>query len=240
VITTVAGTGVPGFSGDTGQAALAQLNLAVFGGVAADAAGNVYIADRNNNRVRKVATVPPTASFTADPSSGEVPLTVDFDASASTHPSGAIVSYAWDFGDTQAGAGVIVSHTYTAAGSFMVTLTVTAASGAVASASQTITVEEAAPPAPEARCGGLVATIVGTPGPDQLSGTPARDVIHGLGGNDVINGRGGNDVICGGAGNDRLRGGAGGDLLNGGPGTDIARGGAGNDTCPRSESKFSC
>ena len=52
VITTVAGTGVPGFSGDTGQATAAQLDEP--SGVAVDAAGNVYIADFNNSRVRKV------------------------------------------------------------------------------------------------------------------------------------------------------------------------------------------
>ena len=37
-------------------------------------------------------------------------------------------------------------------------------------------------------CGGLEATIVGTPGPDRLSGGSASDVIVGLGGNDVIKG----------------------------------------------------
>jgi len=54
VITTVAGTGTQGFSGDTGPATNAQLNVPT--GVAADSAGNIYIADANNNRVRKVAS----------------------------------------------------------------------------------------------------------------------------------------------------------------------------------------
>ena len=52
-IHTVAGTGTGGYSGDNGQATSAQ--LAQPSGVAADAAGNLYIADRDNNRVRKVA-----------------------------------------------------------------------------------------------------------------------------------------------------------------------------------------
>jgi PKD repeat protein len=244
-ITTFAGTGVAGFSGDTGQASLAQLNNP--SGVGADSAGNVYIADTGTHRVRKVSTVPPTASFTANPTSGEAPLTVNFDASASTLPGGAIASYAWDFGDGQAGAGVMVSHTYNAAGVFTVELTVTATSGAIATASQVITVEGPAPP-PQARCGGLAATIVGTAGPDALSGTAGRDVIHGLGGNDTINGLGGNDVICGGAGadvlrggagNDRLLGNAGNDRLLGGRGRDTANGGPGRDTCT-AETKVSC
>ncbi len=53
IITTVAGTGVAGFSGDGGPAAAAQLNLPY--GLAADAAGNLYIADLGNNRVRRIA-----------------------------------------------------------------------------------------------------------------------------------------------------------------------------------------
>ena len=52
VITTVAGDGTEGFSGDNGPAANAQLSGAR--GVAVDSAGNVYIADYSNNRIRKV------------------------------------------------------------------------------------------------------------------------------------------------------------------------------------------
>jgi len=54
VITTIAGTGVDGFSGDGGPAKAAQLGFPI--GVAVDGAGNVYIADGDNNRVRKVDT----------------------------------------------------------------------------------------------------------------------------------------------------------------------------------------
>jgi sugar lactone lactonase YvrE len=52
VISTVAGTGTPGFSGDGGPAREARLNLPT--DVAVDRDGNVYITDRGNNRVRKV------------------------------------------------------------------------------------------------------------------------------------------------------------------------------------------
>ncbi len=51
-ISTVAGDGTAGFSGDRGPAAEAQLNLP--GGVAADSARNLYIADTNNHRIRKI------------------------------------------------------------------------------------------------------------------------------------------------------------------------------------------
>lgn len=51
-ITTVAGVGTPGFSGDQGPATEARINEPY--GVAIDAAGNLYFADRLNYRVRRV------------------------------------------------------------------------------------------------------------------------------------------------------------------------------------------
>jgi sugar lactone lactonase YvrE len=52
LITTVAGNGTCCFSGDGGPATSAQLNAP--NAVALDAIGNLYIADANNNRIRKV------------------------------------------------------------------------------------------------------------------------------------------------------------------------------------------
>jgi sugar lactone lactonase YvrE len=52
VITTVAGTGTAGFTGDGGLATAAQLSGPV--GIAVDGAGNLYIADYSNGRIRKV------------------------------------------------------------------------------------------------------------------------------------------------------------------------------------------
>jgi len=51
-VSTIAGTGAGGFSGDGGPAAAAQLSSPF--AVAVDAAGNLYIADTGNNRVRLV------------------------------------------------------------------------------------------------------------------------------------------------------------------------------------------
>ena len=51
-ISTVAGTGTAGYSGDSAAATSAKLNGPA--GVAVDSSGNIYIADRVNNRVRKV------------------------------------------------------------------------------------------------------------------------------------------------------------------------------------------
>src|SRR6185312_5369748 len=52
IITTVAGNGTNGFLGDGGQATAAELNNPQ--GVTVDASGNIYIADQNNYRIRKV------------------------------------------------------------------------------------------------------------------------------------------------------------------------------------------
>jgi uncharacterized protein (TIGR03437 family) len=52
IITTVAGNGSPGYSGDGGPSTSAQLSYP--SGVAVDGSGNLYIADQGNSRVRKV------------------------------------------------------------------------------------------------------------------------------------------------------------------------------------------
>jgi sugar lactone lactonase YvrE len=52
IITTVAGAGTPGYSGDGGPATAAQLNTPT--GVAVDAAGTIYIADSGNSVIRRV------------------------------------------------------------------------------------------------------------------------------------------------------------------------------------------
>lgn len=63
VITTVAGTGAPDFKGDGGAASAAGLSNPR--GIAVDAAGNVYISDSTNNRVRKIDAATGTISTVA-------------------------------------------------------------------------------------------------------------------------------------------------------------------------------
>lgn len=52
VVTIVAGTGILGFGGDGGQATNATLGRSI--SIALDTAGNIYIADGDNNRIRRV------------------------------------------------------------------------------------------------------------------------------------------------------------------------------------------
>jgi len=54
MIATVAGNGAAGFGGDNGPATSAH--LAYPQDLAVDSAGNLYIADTNNNRIRKSRT----------------------------------------------------------------------------------------------------------------------------------------------------------------------------------------
>ncbi len=70
----------------------------------------------------------------------------DFDATGSTDPDGAIVSYAWRLGDATNSTGSTISHTYTAGGTFLVTLTVTDNDGTTSAVSRQI-VANAAPTA---------------------------------------------------------------------------------------------
>ena len=52
IMTTVAGSGEPGFDGDGGPATAARLRFP--GGAAVDSAGNLYVADSGNDRIRRV------------------------------------------------------------------------------------------------------------------------------------------------------------------------------------------
>ena len=69
VITTVAGNGTGGFSGDGGPATAAELAFPT--GIAVDRVGNLFIADPINNRIREVVasqdTTPPVTTATASP-----------------------------------------------------------------------------------------------------------------------------------------------------------------------------
>jgi PKD repeat protein len=79
----------------------------------------------------------PTASFTATPTTGSVPLTVNFTDTSTGGPT----SWAWDFGDGGTSTAQSPSHTYASTGTFTASLTATNGQGSTSS-SRTITVNE--------------------------------------------------------------------------------------------------
>ena len=98
IITTVAGNGTPTFSGDNGSALTASLTEP--SGVCVDASGNLYIADKGNNRVRKVNTIGTIITVAGDGTQGysgdgatataaqlQYPIDVAFDAAGNLYIS---------------------------------------------------------------------------------------------------------------------------------------------------------
>jgi PKD repeat protein len=87
----------------------------------------------------------PSAAFNYSPTAAVVGLPIQFDASASTPGFGAtqITSYSWNFGDGSSGTGKNPAHTFGAANSYVVTLTVTNDRSLTASATQTLSVATA-------------------------------------------------------------------------------------------------
>jgi len=69
------------------------------------------------------ATLSPIADA-GGPYTGWTGEPIIFDGSGSHDPSGTIINYTWDFGDGHKGYGEITTHTYVAAGTYIVTLTV--------------------------------------------------------------------------------------------------------------------
>ena len=70
VISTFAGNGTGGFAGDGGQAAASGCELNFPRGLAADSAGNIYIADATNNRIRIVNTSGVISTFAGNGTGG--------------------------------------------------------------------------------------------------------------------------------------------------------------------------
>lgn len=68
---------------------------------------------------------PPVAVATADLTSGDTPLTVQFEASASTDAEGSALTYSWLFSDNTSSTSVSPSKTFNTAGNYTATLTVT-------------------------------------------------------------------------------------------------------------------
>jgi len=91
-----------------------------------------------------IADVPQPQPPIADPNgpyTGTVGAPVQFDGSGSNDPDGTIVSYLWDFSDGTTETGVSPTHTYSSAGTYTVSLTVTDNNGLIDTATTTATIE---------------------------------------------------------------------------------------------------
>jgi len=153
-ISTVAGNGTLGFSGDGAAAISAQLFFPT--GVAVDGAGNVYVADQSNHRIRKVGTSLPTAptgvgALPGAPGSGQVQVTWAAPAANGGSP---LISYTvttvQDPGKTCTATGTPPATTCTVGGlanasqyTFTVTATSGAGTGAASSASAAVILQGA-------------------------------------------------------------------------------------------------
>lgn len=93
IITTVAGNGIAGYSGDGGPSTSAALNSP--SGVALDSAGDLFIADEDNHRIREIPAIATAFATTVSAASGTAPVA-----------PGSIVSI---YGNNLATSGVVAS-----------------------------------------------------------------------------------------------------------------------------------
>lgn len=120
------------------------------------------------NLDQPAANIPPVAGFTST-ATGK---TVAVDGSTSSDADGTISSYSWNWGDnTAASAGITTSHSYTAAGTFQVTLTVVDNAGASHSTTKAVTVTAPAANTPPVAAfslstSGLVVSVDGSASAD--------------------------------------------------------------------------
>jgi hypothetical protein len=118
VVTTLGGLArVSGTNDGTGSAARFYYDP----DVAVDSAGNVYVADINNDTIRKGSIM----QFTASPTDGTEPLTVQFGSPSTDSQSNAITQWNWNFGDGSSSTLQNPSHIYTNAGAFQPSLIAT-------------------------------------------------------------------------------------------------------------------
>jgi|GEM_PF-625969 len=116
--------------------------------------GDLFYADLSGGRIQRFtfaagSNQAPTASFTASPTAGTVPLTVSFSGAASSDPNpGDALDFAWDLdGDGQFddSTAIAPTFTYTTGGTRVVKLRVTDRAGLSDIAQQSITVGSSAP-----------------------------------------------------------------------------------------------
>jgi plastocyanin len=135
---------------------------------------------------------PPIASFTSSLSSVPTGTLIRFNGTASYDPDGSVTGYSWTFGDGTTGSGAVVSHAFTPAGTYSVTLTVTDNGGVTGSTSNAVTITDRPPtvsfsPSPStANTGQTVTLTITSSDPD---GTVSSTLVAwGDGNSDLLSG----------------------------------------------------
>ena len=104
-------------------------------GVIADPENYIGETDEGNNRIAHASRTylntnsPPNACFSINTTYGAAPLYVSLNASCSSDPNGNISSYSWNMGNGIVRSGSSTSYTYSSAGYYTITLTVTDSTG---------------------------------------------------------------------------------------------------------------
>ena len=143
------------FDGTTNYLHLRILTRLAAGGTSNAAGLRVYFdAPSRPSRFGVILNQSPGAVATADPTSGDAPLTVNFSAEGSSDLDGTIIKYEWNFGEGAGfedvtGTGGVASYTYIYAGTYTATLRVTDNDEAVGTASVTIWAGVVPPQAPD-------------------------------------------------------------------------------------------
>lgn len=147
-------------------------------------AGDLYLVDIAQNVIRRIrytdgGNTPPIPVIKATPTSGNAPLTVQFDAGGSGDPdAGSSLTYAWDLdgdGEFDDSTALTASRTYTAAGAVEVRLRVTDNAGAAATTSVTITAGSTAPTVSVSSPASTTPWAVGDTIPFTVTATDAED-----------------------------------------------------------------
>lgn len=165
-ITTIAGNGAAGFAGDGGTATAAALNMnapvAQESGIAVDTAGNVFVVDGNNDRIRKIWAAAPSfvlsstslsfnaAAGTSTAATQQVSVAgslpgLSMTAAASTQTGGSWLTASPGVLAAPGAITVGVDASTLAAGAYRGTVTVASASGAPQTVNVQLTVTAASP-----------------------------------------------------------------------------------------------
>ncbi|MFC6081656.1 PQQ-dependent sugar dehydrogenase [Sphaerisporangium aureirubrum] len=146
--------------------------------------GALYVLDygtgSNNQALYRVEYIGggnrnPIARAAADKTSGAAPLTVNFSSAGSSDPEGGTLSYSWAFGDGTTSTAANPAKTYSANGSYTVTLTVRDPQGLTGTANVTVTVGNTAPSLTLTLPGDGQLFAFGDTVPFQVTGSDAED-----------------------------------------------------------------